>query len=215
MASARTGINVLNHADKSMSYEEIEVKFLVDDLHALRQRVLAMGATLHTPRTYEDNWCFDTPDQRLRQEGCLFRLRRDRRARLTYKEPAATADTAFKIRQEYEIEVSDFAQAREILEKLGFTPIFRYEKYRETYRYQDAEILFDDTPLGIFMEIEASRETIETIIIQLDLDTAPRLTAGYAEIFQAVCTAYALSVTDMTFDNFTGITVDLRTCQLA
>ena len=50
-----------------MSHEEIEVKFLLDDLTAMRQRLLSMGATLATPRTYEDNLCFDTPDQR--QEG--------------------------------------------------------------------------------------------------------------------------------------------------
>ena len=33
-----------------MPYEEIEVKFLIDDLPTMRQRVLAMGATLKTPR---------------------------------------------------------------------------------------------------------------------------------------------------------------------
>lgn len=111
-----------------MSYEEIEVKFLVDDLAALRQQVLALGATVATPCTYEDNLCFDTPDVRLEHQGRLLRLRRDHWNLLTYKEPPVTPDTVFKVRQEYEIEVSDFVQARALVEKLGFVPVLRYEK---------------------------------------------------------------------------------------
>src|SRR5262249_44803674 len=92
----------------------------IDDLSAMRQRLLALGATLKTPRTYEDNWLFDTPDEQLTRRGCLLRLRRDRRNLITYKEPPAQQDRDFKVLGEYEIEVSDFAQAHTILEKLGF-----------------------------------------------------------------------------------------------
>ena len=198
-----------------MSYEEIEIKLLVDDLAVLRQRVLAAGATLHTPRTYEDNWCFDTPDHRLQQQDCLLRLRRDQRNLLTYKEPPSSAETAYKVRYEYEIEVSDFAQARALVEKLGFTPVLRYEKYRETFRYQEAEILLDDTPLGAVVEIEGRRDVIDWLTTQLELDDAPRLTCSYGEMFEAVQAAYALEFRDMTFDNFKGIDIDLRTCNLS
>jgi hypothetical protein len=34
-------------------------------------------------------------------------------------------------------------------------------------------------------------------------------------MFAAVRTAYALDFRDMTFDNFKGIDIDLRTCNLA
>jgi adenylate cyclase class 2 len=54
-----------------MRHEEIEVKFLIDDLAAMRQRLLALGARLKTPRTYEDNWLFDTPDAQLTRQGRL------------------------------------------------------------------------------------------------------------------------------------------------
>ena len=143
-----------------MRHEEIEVKFLIVDLAAMRQRLMALGATLKTPRTYEDNWLFDTPDERLTRQGRLLRLRRDHRNLITYKEPPTHPDPDFKVRHEYEIEVSDFAQAHTILEKLGFTPSRRYEKYRETFTYQGAEIVLDEVPVGIFMEIEAPREVI-------------------------------------------------------
>jgi adenylate cyclase, class 2 len=196
-----------------MSYEEIEVKFIVDDVPTLRQRLIGLEANLHRPRTYEDNWCFDTPDQRLQRADQLLRLRRDHRILLTYKEPPPTADTAFKVRQEYEIEVNDFEQARALVEKLGFSPSLRYEKYRETFRYGEAEILLDETPLGAFVEIEGTREAIDAITRQLELADANRITASYGDIFEAVRTTYQLPFSDMTFDNFRGLTIDLHACQ--
>src|SRR5499426_312227 len=103
-----------------MRHEEIEVKFLIEDLVAMRQRLVALGATLTTPRTYEENLLFDTPDAQLRHQGRLLRLRHDRRNRITYKEPPTHDNVDFKIMQEYEVEVSDFDQAHAILTKLGF-----------------------------------------------------------------------------------------------
>ena len=113
--------------------EEIEVKFILNDLAVMRQRVVDLGATLKTPRTYENNITYDTAEGRLRQGGRLLRLRRDRRNVLTYKEPLPHEDADFKVRQEFEVEVSDFAQAQSIVERLGFAASMRYEKYRETF----------------------------------------------------------------------------------
>jgi adenylate cyclase class 2 len=197
-----------------MRHEEIEVKFIIDDLPTIRQRVLAMGARLKTPRTYEDNLRFDTPDRRLQQQGRLLRLRRDRRNVLTYKELAPVDDAEFKVRYEYETAVSDFAQTRIILEKLGFFPTLRYEKYRETFAYQGAEILLDEMPFGTFMEIEGSRERIRSIANRLGLDFEARLTASYGEIFDVVCATYKLAITDMTFENFQMLDIDLHACHL-
>ena len=78
----------------------------------MRHRVLAMGAHLQTPRTYEDNSVSTRRPSAWRGRDCLLRLRRDRRNRLTYKEPTAPRDAEFKIRHEYEVEVKDFAQMR-------------------------------------------------------------------------------------------------------
>jgi len=197
-----------------MRHEEIEVKFLLEDLSAMRQRLMALGATLKTPRTFEENWLFDTPDEQLTRQGRLLRLRRDRRNIITYKEPPAHQDADFKVLREYEIEVSDFAQAHTILEKLGFAPALRYEKYRETFTYQRAEIVLDEVPFGTFMEIEAPREVIRSIATALGLDFAARLVASYADIFDAVRGTYNLAVTDMTFEAFRSLAIDLRACHL-
>lgn len=198
-----------------MRHEEVEVKFLIDDLPAMRQRLFAVGATIKTPRTFEENLLFDTPDQRLSQQRQVLRLRRDRRNRLTYKEPPAEAEADFKVQDEYEVEVSDVAQMQAILEKLGLTPVLRYEKYRETFSYHEAEIVLDEVPFGTVMEIEAPREVIRHLAEALGLAFATRLVSSYAEIFAAVRTAYQLPATDMTFAAFQGLTIDLHACHLS
>ena len=197
-----------------MSYEEIEVKFIIDDLAAMRQRILAIGAYVKTPRTYENNVVFDTPDRHLGRRDCLLRLRRDQHNIITYKEPGLTDPQDFKIRHEYEVRVSDFAQMYTILEKIGFHPVLRYEKYRETFICKEAELLLDETPCGVFLEIEGAQETIRDLVAQLGIDFNTRLTASYGEIFQAVCTTYHLQLTDMTFDNFHPLSIDIHTCNL-
>lgn len=197
-----------------MSYEEIEVKFIIDDLAAMRQRILAMGANLKSPRTYEDNVTFDTTDRQLKHQGRLLRLRRDQHNIVTYKEPGPTKHQDFKVLREYEVHVSDFAQMHTILEKIGLRPALRYEKYRETFTYKNAELLLDETPCGIFLEIEGPQESIRNLAAQLGIDFKTRLTAGYGEIFEAICTTYDLQLTDITFDNFSRLNIDVRTCNL-
>ena len=54
---------------------EVEVKFLVADLKAFRERLLAAGGTLAKARIFERNVRFDTPDNDLLKKGQLLRLR--------------------------------------------------------------------------------------------------------------------------------------------
>ncbi len=199
-----------------MQNEEIEVKFVLDDLPAMRRRVVGMGAVLENPRTHEDNVTYDTAEGRLRQGGRLLRLRRAGPARnvLTYKEPLPHEDADFKVRQEFEVVVSDFVQAQSIVERLGFAASMRYEKYRETFTYEGAEIVLDELPVGNFMEVEATREKIRAITAALGIDFAARLRGSYGDILEAVCAMYDLSLSDMTFDNFRHLTVDLHACHL-
>jgi hypothetical protein len=64
------------------------------------------------------------------------------------------------------------------------------------------------------MEIEAPREVIRSIATALGLDFEARLVSGYAEIFAAVRSTYNLAVTDMTFEAFRSLPIDLRACHL-
>jgi adenylate cyclase class 2 len=134
---------------------EVEVKFYVPDLAAFRQRLLAAGAVLSKPRVFEKNVAFDTADSRLFQELKLLRLRQDTAVTLTYKgTPKNLPQSEAKVREELEVTVSDFDTLAEIFARLGFDPVVVYEKYRETFTWQDVEIVLDELPYGNFIELE-------------------------------------------------------------
>lgn len=80
--------------------------------------------------------------------------------------------------------------------------------------YQGAEIVLDEVPFGTFMEIEAPREVIRSMATALGLDFEARLVSGYGKIFDAVRSTYNLAVTDMTFEAFRSLDIDLRACHL-
>ena len=52
---------------------ELEVKFFVPDLVAMRQKLLTLGAVIKKPRIYERNVRYDTPDEALRGRRELLR----------------------------------------------------------------------------------------------------------------------------------------------
>jgi hypothetical protein len=61
-------------------HEEIEIKLRVPDAAALRSRLKRLRTREITPRTYESNTLYDTPEQYLRRRGKLIRIRVEIRA---------------------------------------------------------------------------------------------------------------------------------------
>jgi adenylate cyclase class 2 len=187
-------------------YTETEVKLYVPDLPTVQKRLEAAGAKLTAPRVYERNVRYDNPDQTLSRRGVVIRLRQDTRVRLTYKD-GGTSQAGIVSRNEIEVEVSDFDAMATILAKFGYAPYFIYEKYRTTYELDGAEIVLDEMPYGNFVEIEGKRETIEALVARLELTSASRLDGSYSVLFDRVKRQLKLSFSDLTFANFTGITV--------
>jgi adenylate cyclase class 2 len=93
----------------------------------------------------------------------VLRLRRvGERAILTFKRRVPTGSFV-KQQQEEETEVSDADALDAILQSLGLVPVLVYEKRRSSWRLGKAEIVVDDLPFGLFMEIEASEKEIEQV----------------------------------------------------
>ena len=74
--------------DNKTTNLEVEVKFLVADVAAMRQRIEAAGGVLHRGRVYERNIRYDNAWQGLTRQDKLLRLRQDSRNVITFKGPA-------------------------------------------------------------------------------------------------------------------------------
>ena len=187
---------------------EVEVKFLVDDLAAVRDRLLAFGARIHKPRVYERNVRFDSPWDGLRTQGKLLRLRQDAAARLTYKgEPQTAVESEARVREELEVEVGDFQTTQALLERVGFEPKQVYEKYRETFIFGRAEVVLDEMPFGDFVELEGEEASIQAAAAALGLDWDLRILANYLALMAGLKERFGLDFDDLTFENFATVDV--------
>lgn len=97
----------------------------------------------------------------------VLRLRRiGNRGVLTFKE-SLPPRLDIKQRREDETRVEDPDAMELILEALGFTPALVYEKRRVTWRLGPTEIVIDELPFGLFMEIEGSEKDIREVETKL------------------------------------------------
>jgi adenylate cyclase, class 2 len=185
---------------------ETEVKFLLNDLPALRERLLAAGAQLHKARVFERNVRFDTVDSTLLSQDSLLRLRQDTAVTLTLKTPPETAEQSrqVKVMQELEVSVSDFDTMSRILTRLGYAPVQVYEKYRETFTLDGVEIVLDKLPYGDFIELEGDEATIRQLADILGLNWDKRILTNYLALMARLQAHHNLPFTDLTFVNFNG-----------
>jgi adenylate cyclase class 2 len=186
--------------------DETEVKLYVGDLAPLAERLVAAGAVLEHPRTYEHNIRYDTPAGDLSRQYIVLRLRRDTRARLTYKGPASISEGIMS-RFEAEVTVDDFETMDGILRALGYVPFVIYEKYRTTYRLGEVEVVLDEMPFGNFCEIEGPRAAIVAALEALGLAEHPRIGTSYLGMFAQLKQMLHLPFRDLTFANFAGIVI--------
>lgn len=178
---------------------EHEIKLAYPTLEAARRAVQAAGGRLVVSRRAIDDQFFDTHDQSLRHAGQVLRIRQDGvNAVLTWKGPAETG--LVKTRQEIESGGTDAASLAAILGALGYVPHFRAQKYREEYAIEEAVVTVDDTPAGIFVEIEAPPAVIESVALRLGRTRDDYERASYATIWRRLCEARQVPVGDMIFE---------------
>jgi adenylate cyclase class 2 len=112
----------------------------------------------------------------------VLRLRRvGKQAVLTYKERFPTSST-IKHQREDETRVDDPQAMELILEALGFTPALVYEKRRETWRIGKTEIVIDELPFGLFMEIEGTEQGIREVESKLAIKRLKSEAATYPQL---------------------------------
>jgi adenylate cyclase, class 2 len=174
---------------------EIEKKYRLtkEQWPRVYERLQEIGAE-RKGEEFEENTIYTGHD--LAAGHKVLRLRRvGARATLTFKQRLPTT-SSIKHQLEEETVVANPTAMSAILEAMGFTPSLVYEKRRETWLLGNAEIVLDELPFGLFMEIEGKESEIEAIEDQLairDLEpencTYPQLTTNhgtkYGDIIQA------------------------------
>ena len=123
------------------------------------------------------------------------------RAYLTFKGPVSPG--AVKAREEIETEAASASALLAICDALGFRPAFRYEKYREEFTCPGVVIAVDDTPIGVFVEVEGDEAAIHTLAARLGFSPADFVTASYRALFMASASA-AAGAADMIFPGSPG-----------
>lgn len=190
-----------------MSAVEIEVKFRVADGPALERKLIASGFRQITPRTFEKNVLFDAPDRRLRSTQSILRIRQyGERWVVTHKCLPQDNDPSdrHKHRIETETEVADGDAMSVIFCQLGYTPSFTYEKWRTEYADATGHCVVDETPIGLFAELEGPAEWIDATSRCLGLDPAELITLSYGRLFDEWRSATGSSATDLTFAAIPG-----------
>ena len=185
-----------------MNAVEIEVKFRVDDSQQLQEKLRSLGFRSLTPRTFERNTLYDTPDRNLRARQAILRVRKygDRWV-LTHKCLPSDHDpnARHKHRIEIETEVADGEALGFIFTQLGYEPVFIYEKWRAEYADATGHCVIDETPVGVFAELEGPAEWIDIISERLGLDPASLMTDSYGRLFENWRRETGSAARDMTF----------------
>jgi adenylate cyclase class 2 len=163
--------------------QEIEVKFPLTDRGALTRRLEEIGAHRLYPETFEDNIVLDRRGE-LRTKGALLRVRKfGKYAIATYKGPMSM-EGGIKKREEVQTGVESFELAIELLDALGFKPVFRYQKFREVWRVKDVEIVLDRTPIGEYFEIEGPIDVIRSVASDLGMNMDQAIRQSYADLYR-------------------------------
>jgi adenylate cyclase class 2 len=157
---------------------EIEKKYRLTKKRrvGVERRLHEVGAS-SKPVEFEENTLYR--GGRLDLGGCALRLRRvGQRAVLTFKK-RLPSKSSIKYQQEDETEVANADAAHAILTALGFRPGLVYEKRRTRFNLGRAEIVIDELPFGLFMEIEASEKEIARVEAKLGIEDLPAVMETY------------------------------------
>jgi adenylate cyclase, class 2 len=133
---------------------------------------------------------------RLAADASIVRIRTTpHRSILTFKK---RLENSYDTKQQLEIEseISDPEAVATILSQLDLAPRLLYEKRRKTYRLKEVEVVLDELPFGLFVEVEGDIMAIkeaEMILgmedLEVEHDTYPRLTARLGKQVEGIIEA--------------------------
>lgn len=179
---------------------EVKIRFGGTPGEAVRL-IERCGFSVSLPRVLEVDQIYDRDSGELRAADQLLRLRRSgATATVTYKGPATREK--YKSREEIEFRVDDPDAFELVLERLGYQPRFRYEKYRTIFREAGGKgiVTLDETPIGVFLELEGEAQWIDASAARLGFSHAEYCTLSYAAVYREYLQKNQSAPANMVFD---------------
>ncbi|HSK46013.1 MAG TPA: class IV adenylate cyclase, partial [Candidatus Binatia bacterium] len=121
-----------------------------------------------------------------------------------YKDRSWRQSVRHKSRREIETQVANGDALAQVLEAIGFSPSFRYEKYRSEWSDSTGHVVIDETPIGNFGEIEGQSKWIDATARRLNISVKSYLKESYAELFAAWKRQTRSKAKEMTFKAVKG-----------
>jgi adenylate cyclase, class 2 len=182
---------------------ETEIKFRVASVGELVMQLRQVGFRQQTPRTFESNVLYDTPDRKMRARTEILRIRNYAgKWMVTHKRlpDVGPGEDAHKHRVETETEVGDGAVLAQVFLSIGLVAAFRYEKWRSEWTDDEGHCVIDETPIGDYAELEGSPEWIDRTAERLGVDRSAYLTLSYGRLFEQWRAEHHSDANDLTFE---------------
>ncbi|MGH7695999.1 MAG: class IV adenylate cyclase [Gemmatimonadaceae bacterium] len=167
---------------------ELELKAIVPELDACRERLMQHGAVLREAGKLRD-LRYDTEDRALRARDVVLRVREfvsaaTRRTSLDWKGPA-TLDSGYKEREEVTLGISDAMAAGQILEGAGFVVSFEIERDIEVFDVHGATVRIERyARMDTLVEVEGAPRAIEEGIRALGIPRSEFTTERLGDFMQ-------------------------------
>ena len=178
---------------------EREIKLRFASADEARTAILASGGTPLLGRRLQEDALLDSDDEALRRRRCVLRVRMENgKSRLTFKGPVQPG--IMKIREELETVVGDGDLLLRVLKELGLHVWFRYEKYREEFAREDVIVAIDETPVGVYVEIEGSETGIASMAAALGRQESDYIRGLVPRPLPPAACTFGITGQDMVFD---------------
>jgi adenylate cyclase class 2 len=180
---------------------ETEVKFRLRDRGAFESRLAGLGYVAG-PSERETNVLLDDASRTLTARGMALRVRdTEGRGLLTLKGPKEVV-RGVKTRLELETGVDSRERLLAILALLGFSPGFRYEKWRTTFSAKEPDrpvVVVDETPIGLFAEIEGDEAGVRALVAAVGVAEDELIAESYVGLYLEARRADPTLPADMVF----------------
>ena len=183
---------------------EREIKLRYRNRREAEVAIATIQKSPHKERRLQDDRLLDLLDGDLRRKRCALRVRVEKffggrtTAIVTFK--GTPQQDIMKVREEIETTLTDGDTMLQIFEKLGWRVWFRYQKYREEFiTTNNVIIALDETPMGIFVELEGAKDAVVQLTKSLGKTSTDYINASYRKLYETDCLEAGRPISDMVF----------------